>query len=413
MNTAASGAIAVTRALDALARDDRGRLLSALIARIRNFQLAEDCLQEAMISAVTHWGRNGLPLSPHGWLLQVAYRKAIDHIRRGKSAAAFGEQLRILFPDEAQDEETDVIPDERLRLIFTCCHPALAPKSQLALTLRTLGGLSTSEIARAFLDNETAMGQRLSRAKAKIAAAGIPFAVPEPDQWDERLQSVLSVIYLIFNAGYTAGPDAGRDLADEAIYLARLLDRLRPAEAEIEACVALLMITHARRRARVGEDGATVALTHQDRTLWACAEMSEGVALLDRAVARGTPGPYQIKAAIAACHVDGDGADWAQIAALYDTLLRFEPTPIVALNRAVAYAEAGRCNVALGMLEALRDELADYQPFHAAHADMLARGGDVPSARMAYDRAIELAASEADVAFLVRRREGLDQPGKV
>lgn len=413
MSIAASRAVAVTRVLDTLARDDRGRLLSALIARIRDFQLAEDCLQEAMISAVAHWGRNGLPTSPHGWLLQVAYRKAIDRIRRDKSEAKFGAQMRILAPDEGHHEEPDVIPDERLRLIFTCCHPALAPKSQVALTLRTLGGLSTVEIARAFLDNEAAMGQRLSRAKAKIAAAGIPFAVPEPDQWDERLQSVLSVIYLIFNAGYTAGPGAGRDLAEEAIFLGRLLDRLRPGEAEIEACVALLVITHARRSARVGEDGVTIALMHQDRALWAHAEMGEGVALLDRAVARGTPGPYQIKAAIAACHVGADGADWAQIAALYDSLMQFEPTPIVGLNRAVAYAEAGQPDAALGMLEAMREELADYQPFHAAHADLLARSGDASGARSAYDKAIELAASEADVAFLERRRGGLDQRGKV
>ncbi|MGB8818174.1 MAG: sigma-70 family RNA polymerase sigma factor, partial [Rhizobiaceae bacterium] len=240
MNSSASGAVAVTRALDGLARDDRGRLLSALIARIRDFQLAEDCLQDAMISAVSHWGRNGLPASPKGWLLKVAYRKAIDRIRRGKTEARIGADLWILNPDEAGDTVEEDIPDERLRLIFTCCHPALEPKSQVALTLRTLGGLTTQEIAKAFLDNDTTMGQRLSRAKAKIAAARIPYAVPEPDQWAERLQSVLAVIYLIFNAGYSAGPCAGRDLAEEAIFLARLLDQLRAGEAESEGCLALL-----------------------------------------------------------------------------------------------------------------------------------------------------------------------------
>ena len=407
MMSPASGAVAVTKALNAIGRDDRGRLLSALIARIRNFQLAEDCLQEAMISALIHWGRNGLPSSPHGWLLQVAYRKAIDRLRRRKSEAALGAQVQILAPDEAHDEETDVIPDERLRLIFTCCHPALASKSQVALTLRTLGGLSTTEIARAFLDNETTMGQRLSRAKAKIAAAGIPFAVPEPDQWDERLQSVLSVIYLIFNAGYTAGPGAGRDLVEEAIYLARLLDQLRPEEAEVEACVALLLITHARRGARVGEDGASVALASQDRALWAHAEIAEGIALLDRAVARGAPGPYQIKAAIAACHVEEHGSDWRQIAALYDSLLRFEPTAIVRLNRAVAHAEAGAEALGMQLLETLGSELQAYQPFHAARADVLAKNGRPADALMAYDKAIALSISASDIAFLKGRRDRL------
>jgi RNA polymerase sigma factor (sigma-70 family) len=404
MKPAASGAVAVTRVLDTLMRDDRGRLLSALIAKFRDFQLAEDCLQDALISAVTHWNRNGLPNSPHGWLLKVAYRKAIDRIRQKKTAAKFGQDMMHLSPGEAFEDDEDGIPDERLRLIFTCCHPALEPKSQVALTLRTLGGLTTPQIARAFLDNETTMGQRLSRAKAKIAAAQIPYVVPEPDQWAERLQPVLSVIYLIFNAGYSAGPDAGADLAEEAIFLARMLDRLRPCDAEIEGCLALLLITHARRNARIGADGVLVPPGNQDRNLWQRDEATEGMALIDQAMTRRTPGPYQIKAAIAACHMADEKPDWPQIAALYDGLLRFEPTAVVRLNRAVAYGEAQSAQVGLRLIEDLNDELAQYQPFHAARAALLARCGKTAAALVAYDKAIAMANSAADVAFLTAKR---------
>ena len=407
MTPSASGAIAVTQALNAIMRDDRGRLLSALIARVRDFQLAEDSLQDALVSAVTHWNRNGLPSSPHGWLLQAAYRKCIDKIRQKKTAVKFGQDMSHLVPGEALEDDDNDIPDERLRLIFTCCHPALEPKSQVALTLRTLGGLTTPEIAKAFLDQETTMGQRLSRAKAKIASAKIPYRVPEPDEWTERLQSVLSVIYLIFNAGYSAGPHTGRDLAEEAIYLSQLLNRLRPHDPEIEASLALVLITHARRKARVDEAGVTVPLGQQDRTLWMRDELDAGLALLDVAIARGKPGPYQIKAAIAACHVHGEASDWLQIAALYDSLVRFEPTAIVQVNRAVAYAEAGAKEIALKMLEAVQAELAQYQPFHAALADILVKNGDIRAARDAYERAIALASLPADIAFLKVRQAQL------
>jgi RNA polymerase sigma factor (sigma-70 family) len=404
MTTAASSAVAVTRAIETLMREDRGRLISALIARLKNFDLAEEALQEALISAVTHWSRNGLPASPQGWLLTVAQRKAIDLIRRKASESAKANTLSLLQGDEA-GEEPDMYPDERLRLIFTCCHPALEPKSQIALTLRTIGGLTTAEIARAFLDAEPTMGQRLSRAKAKIAAARIPFAVPGPEDWEARLQSVLAVTYLIFNAGYSAGPQTGRDLAFEAIFLAQLLDRLRPGDAEIEGCLALLLITHARQNARLDANGTSLSLADQDRSLWDHAQIARGLDLLDRAMTRKAPGLYQIKAAIAACHISGPAPDWPQIAALYGSLLRFEPTPVVQLNQAVAIAESGDLDAALALLHTLQPELAAYQPFHAAKAEYLGRKGQNAEALAAYDKAIELAASPADAAFLDQRRQ--------
>ena len=410
MTSAASGAVAALKALDRLARDDRGRLLAALIARLGNFQLAEEALQDAMVSAVTHWGRNGVPHAPQGWLLQAAYRKAIDRIRQRKAETRKVDALRPLTGDEIADD-ADEIPDNRLRLIFTCCHPALEPKSQVALTLRTIGGLSTTEIAAVFLDAEPTMGQRLSRAKSKIAAAGIPYAVPGPEDWAERLQSVLAVIYLIFTSGYAAGPGAGRDLAEEAIFLARLLNTLRPDDSEIEGCLALLLITHARRRARTDAAGATVPLTAQDRSLWDQAEIAAGLALIDRAMHRRVPGPYQIKAAIAACHVLEGGPDWAQIVLLYDSLLRLEPTAVVRLNRAVALSEAGWPEPALQAIDRLQAELAAYQPYHAARAELLARNGRLAESRTAYETAIALSHSAADIALLSSKAAALGTPG--
>lgn len=388
-------------ALDTVMREDRGRCLAALIARFGDFQLAEDALQDALAAAAQHWGQSGVPDRPQGWLLKVSGRKAIDRLRRGKRDGAGATALAVLAADPVE-EEAEMIPDHRLRLIFTCCHPALAPKTRVALTLRTLGGLTTGQIASAFLDTEPAMGQRLSRAKAKIAAAGIPFKLPESEDLPERLNSVLTVVYLIFNAGYTAGPGPGRDLCDEAIFLARLLNRLQPATAEVEGALALLLLTHARRAARVS-DGVSVALAEQDRLLWDRPMLREGEALLDRAVARAHPGPFQIKAAIAALH-SRDVPDWPQIAALYAGLLCHEPTPVVRLNHAVALAETGALSKALAQLDALADALADYQPFHAAHAELLVRNGQIAAALAAYGRAIALAASPADAAFLARRR---------
>jgi RNA polymerase sigma-70 factor (ECF subfamily) len=385
-------------------------MLAALMARLHDLQLAEDSLQEAMASAVVHWSRSGVPASPMGWLLQVAWRKALDHFRQARAASGFEADMRVLAGEEAFEDTPEEIPDERLRLIFICCHPALEPKSQVALTLRTLAGLSTREIARAYLDQEATMGQRLSRAKAKIAAARIPCVVPERGDWPQRLQAVLTVVYLIFNAGYSAGPEAGRDLAEEAIHLARMLERLRPGDAEIEGCLALLVIIHARRHARVDARGVTVALGQQDRTLWSRPEIDAGLALLDRAVARQAPGPYQIKAAIAACHCESGTPDWPQIAALYGSLLRHESTPVVRLNRAVALAEAGALDAALQELAALQAALEGYQPFHAALAALLARKGQLVQAGAAYRTAIALAPSAADAAFLEARLQALAMP---
>jgi RNA polymerase sigma factor (sigma-70 family) len=397
--------IAIAQAIAAVMRNDRGRLLSALIARLRDFQLAEDALQEAAISAMSHWGRTGLPASPQGWLLRVALRKAIDRLRAGKRDGQKVADLTLLAQEEAQDVDVATFPDDRLRLIFTCCHPALDAKSRVALTLRTIGGLTTPQIAAAFLDQDTTMGQRLSRAKAKIAAAGIPFVVPEPEDWPARLESVLTVIYLIFNAGYSVGPERGHDLAGEAIYLARMVNDLRPCDAEVEGALALLLLTHARHAAR-NADGMTVPPSAQDRALWDDAAVTEGLALIDAAMARRAPGPYQIKAAIAACHMQAP-PDWPQIAALYAGLARFEQSPIVALNHAVAVAESGDVARAFALTNLLAADLADYQPFHAVQADLLARLQHRDESHAAYSRAIQLSGSDADIRFLQAKQAKL------
>jgi RNA polymerase sigma factor (sigma-70 family) len=341
MRQAVPSAIAVANLLDRVMRSDRGRLLASLAAGLRDLSLAEEVLQEAAISALSHWGRTGLPASPQAWLLTVARRKALDRLRGSKRDSRKADDLALLIAREevAQDE----IPDERLRLIFACCHPALELKSRVALTLRTVCGLTTTEIARAFLDQEATMGQRLSRAKAKIAGAGIAFEVPAAERWPGRLDAVLTTIYLIFTTGYVATGDEPRDLCLEAEYLMRLIDRLNPDDPEIEGALAMMMLTAARHAARVGADGASVPPGEQDRTLWDQARIAEGRALLARAIARRSPGPFQIKAAIADCQMADNGPDWQQIAALYAALLRFESTPVVTLNAAVAVAEAGYC----------------------------------------------------------------------
>ena len=406
MTPAAPSAIAMAKALDRVMREDRGRLIATLAADFRNLSLAEDALQEACVSALSHWGRAGLPASPQGWLLKVARRKALDRLRSAGRDARKAAAIEQILVRETADPE--ILADERLRLIFVCCHPALEAKSRVALTLRTVCGLTTSEIARAFLDTETTMGQRLSRAKAKIAGAGIPFVVPEPEHWSSRLDAVLTAVYLIFTTGYVAGPGEPRDLCYEAEFLMRLIDHLRPGDAEIEGGLAMMLLTGARRAARIGPDGASVPPADQDRNLWDTARIAEGRLLLARAVARGTPGPFQIKAAIADCQIAEDGADWHQIAALYGALWRFEPTPVISLNAAVALAEAGNPVLALKVVEELSGDLSDYQPWHAARAALLAATGRYAEARAAYSRAIVSAPGPAEAMFLEKRMAALD-----
>jgi RNA polymerase sigma factor (sigma-70 family) len=386
---------------------DRGRLLAALIARTGDFQRAEDALQEAAASALVHWGRAGIPSSPIGWLLRAALRKAIDAYRREGAATRHRGALEVLAEEEASNPDPQAIADDRLRLIFTCCHPALEEKTRIALTLRSLCGLTTAQVAAVFLDAEPTMGQRLSRAKAKIAAARIPFVIPDPEDLPDRLNSVLTTVYLIFTAGYAQGPEAGVDLCDEAIFLARLLLQLAPDQPEVEGALALLLLTHARSSARTGPDGRTLPPARQDRRRWNHTQLREGQALLDQAMVRRTPGPFQIKAAIAALHGAETDPDWPQIAALYGRLQDFEPTPVIALNHAVALAEAGHLPQALAQVQALEPVLSAYQPFHAALADLLSRAGQGSQARAAYARAIAMATSPADRAFLQSRLDAL------
>lgn len=404
---AAVSATAVARELDRVMRSERGRLLSVLAAGLRDITLAEEVLQEAAVSALSHWGRSGLPNAPAGWLLKVARRKAIDRLRGatrdGRKAAA----LAHLMGEEAAPEP-DTIPDQRLRLIFACCHPALEPKSRVALTLRTVCGLTTPEIARAFLDLEPTMGQRLSRAKAKIAAAGIPFAIPEAEDWPARLDAVLTTVYLIFTTGYVAGPNEPRDLCLEAEYLMRLINGLHPTDPEIEGALAMMLLTGARRAARIGPEGASLPPAQQDRSLWDAPRIAEGRALLETAMARRSPGPFQIKAAIADCQLADPGPDWPQIAALYGALARYEPTPVVRLNQSVAIAEAGDPARALAIVEGLANHLSAYQPWHAARAALLARTGDRAGAAAAYDAAIATAPTPAEALFLRQKRAALD-----
>ncbi|MBO3759186.1 RNA polymerase [Ciceribacter sp. L1K23] len=414
MNEAAPGstsrAVAVSRELDRVMRADRGRLVAILAKGLKDLSLAEDALQEAALSAMKHWGRSGLPTSPQGWLLQAARRKAIDRLRGATRDARKAEALAQLSADEAAPEP-QTIPDERLRLIFACCHPALEMKSRVALTLRTVCGLTTAEIARAFLDAEPTMGQRISRAKAKIAAAGIPFEIPDADDWSARLDAVLTSIYLIFTTGYTAPVAERHDLCGEAEYLMRLVDGLRPEDPEIEGALAMMLLTAARRPARTGADGATLPPAEQDRKLWDAGKIAEGRAILVSAMEKRRPGPFQIKAAIADCQMADEGPDWPQIAALYAALWRFEPTPIVSLNAAVALAEAGAPARALEIVEGLETDLAHYQPWHAARAALLVMAGRGNEAAAAYRQAIDMSENQAEALFLQARLAKLEVAG--
>lgn len=393
----------------------RGRLLSCLIGQVGDFQLAEDCLQEAALSAVTHWARTGAPASPEAWLLKAARRKAIDRFRRDRLLAERkGEYALLLEQDEMEiAEDKQEIPDERLRLIFTCCHPALDPKTRVALTLNTLCGLTTQEVARAYLDSREAMAQRLVRAKRKIRQARIPYSVPDADQWPERLATVLEVAYLIFNEGYSAmqGEDYVRPaLSAEAIRIARLLDRLRPGESEIEGLLALMLLHESRSPARMDASGAMIPLDAQDRTLWDRSLIAEGDALVVRALRRGRPGAFALQAAISAVHASAarfEDTDWAQIVLLYRELAARSANPVVLLNMAVAQSYVQGVEAALVRVRALSVRLERYQPYHACLADLWRRAGNVEAAERSYRRAIDLSANEPERRLLATRLAAL------
>jgi len=407
----------VKAAVDAAFRDEWGRVVATLIRTTGDWDLAEECAQDAFAMALQRWPQDGIPGRPGAWLTTTARNRAIDVLRRRavgaaklREVAATSDQPDPAFPDHEGTDHSG-IPDDRLRLMFTCCHPALSLEARVALTLRTLAGLTTAEIARAFLASEATMAKRLVRAKQKIQKAGIPYRVPPAHLLPERTSAVLGVLYLLFNEGYaaTAGADLVRqNLSAEAIRLARVLTRLMPGEPEATGLLALMLLHDARRSARMDAAGDLVTLEDQDRGQWDATQISEGVGLLDRALRAGRPGPYQVQAAIAACHVTAptaDRTDWPQIAALYRTLAEFLPTPVVELNYAVAVGMARGPEAGLPLLAALEasGELAGYHLLPATRADLLRRLGRSHEAAAAYREALELTSTDAERRYLSRR----------
>ncbi|MCW2602026.1 MAG: putative polymerase, sigma-24 subunit, subfamily [Pseudonocardiales bacterium] len=393
-------------AIERVFREEYGRLVASLVRRFGDIDIAEEAAGEALVAALERWPEHGVPPNPGGWLTITAGNRAIDRIRREKQRDA-KHQAALMVHDDSPPEPTGVVEDDRLRLLFTCCHPALASDAQIALTLRLLGGLTVAEIAQAFLVPETTMGQRITRAKKKIAAAGVPFRVPEAGDLPGRLGGVLVVLFLVFNEGYLATGDGApvrADLTGEAIRLARILRQLLPEEPEVTGLLALLVLIEARREARV-RAGQLVPLPEQDRARWDRALIAEGHGLVRECLAINRPGRYQILAAINAVHTDSPSAhdtDWSQVVALYNQLTRFDPSPIVALNRAVALAEMDGPEAALALVDRL--PLTGYHAWHAARADLLRRLGRRGEATDAYDAAIAATENSAERAYLRRRR---------
>ncbi len=397
--------------IERIYREEYGRVVASLARRFGDLDVAEDAAGEALLVALERWPVDGVPPNPGGWLTTTAGNRAIDRIRREQRRDA-KHQAALVIEDSTPHEPTGVIEDDRLRLVFTCCHPALAPEARVALTLRLLGGLTVPEIAHAFFVSEATMGQRITRAKRKIAAAHIPYRVPEATDLPERVAAVLAVVYLVFNEGYLAtSGDAVRDnLTAEAIRLGRILHGLLPEDPEVTGLLALMLLTEARRPARIAADGALVPLHEQDRAAWHHDLVAEGHALVRECLAIGRPGRFQVLAAIGAVHTDARSAadtDWGQIATLYGQLAAIDPNPVVLLNRAVALAEVDGPDAGFREVEALAGVLGGYHAFHATRADLLRRLGRSAESREAYDAALALTDNPAETAYLTRRRDQL------